>query len=185
MGTLVISIIFLAAIVVLTIIFLVAKDKIKEWHFRRHARPVITAMVMANNGLFDPKSPYKLFPGTVVFGFYDPSPKLCTALRTIAHRAYALYAAKDLAEMSPGCRQFAKIIKDHYYTEDRRYRVPEELCGSLEIFAADLHIHKDHFSKTFAEDRMIACAVTGNSNGKIVHLPPSDSDARKLYAGIR
>jgi hypothetical protein len=181
----VLTIVLILVTVVLTITISIVNNGIKQSWFRRHAKPVLAAMVMANVELFDPESRYKVFPGVVVFGFYEPSPKLCAALRTIADRALALYQARNLIEMSPACRQFAKTIKDHDYTEDRRYLVPQEICGSLEIYTADLHIYKDWLSKTFSRDRMIACAVTGTSKGKIVHLPGSDPVASKLYGAIR
>jgi len=153
----------------------------KDRRVREEGRPVLTALVMANKGLQDPDGlPQE--PGTVVFGFYEPSPKLRAVLQKIAERVYGLYETEDVDSLSPACREFALTIKADAYTEDRRYRVPPEIAGSLTVFAADLWINRDRLPKDWETSRMLACAVTGNEAGEIVHLPADDPAAQKLYA---
>jgi hypothetical protein len=159
-------------------------ERRKEQRVCKDGKSLITAMVMANNSLFDPKGMLPQAAGTVIFGFYAPTPKLRSALQTIATRAFALYEAENLDALSPGCRQFAETIKRHNYTENRRYRVPQEICGSLELYAADVWIDRDRLTKTWSDDRMIACAVTGTAEGEIFHLRLKDPAAIKLYAAV-
>jgi hypothetical protein len=166
------------------VVYAHVRERRREQRVCKEGKSLITAMVMANNSLLDPKGILPQAAGTVIFGFYAPSPKLRTALQTIANRAFALYEAESVDALSPECRKFAETIKNHDYTENRRYRVPQEICGKLELYAADLWIDRDRLTPTWSDDRMIACAVTGTAEGEIVHLRLKDPAAVKLYAAV-
>jgi hypothetical protein len=176
-------VVILAVAAFITIAFV--KEKHREQRVRKLGKPFIGAIVMANHQLADPDGWIPEAAGTVVFGFYAPTPKLRAALQMIVTRAYALYEAENLDRLSPACRQFAETIENHDYTDKRRYRVPQEICGSLEIYAADLWINRSRLSKTWSDDRMIACLITGTSEGEIYHLPLNDCAAINLYDAVR
>lgn len=163
---------------------------IAYWHINQsrterrvmeEGRAMATYLVMANNELYKPDGELQL-PGTLVFGFYPPSPKLMEVLGLIAHQVYGLYQTSDLDSLSPECREFAMTIQAHRFHEDRRYRVPQEIAGSLTIFAADIWIHRERLRDDWTSSKVLACAVTGEDEGEIAHIPLDHADAQAVYA---
>lgn len=159
------------------------KEKRKEREVKESGRPVLGALVMANNTLADPDGLPEA-PGLVVFGFYKAGPKLTAALKPLAERIYDLYEKEDVDSLSPVCREFSLLLKDHNYRDGRRNPVPEEVAGPLKVYVADLWIHRDRLPYDWAESRALACMVTGTDEGQIILLPHDDPRAQQLYTAI-
>ena len=65
-----------------------------------------------------------------------------------------------------------------------RVTVPTQLSRNLQLYYADLWIHRDRLRSTWNSDRAIVCAVTGTESGEIVHLPPDDEAAARIYTSL-
>jgi len=156
-------------------------SKRKERRVREQGRPMLTSLMMANHSMYDPDGVAEA-PGVVVFGFYQPNPKLPATLRSIGKRCHELYTAPNPDILPPVLRQFSLLLKDHMYDEDRRNRVPAEVAGTASVYVADLWIDRDRLPPGWREHRVLACAVTGTDQGAIVLLPPDDPAAQQIYA---
>lgn len=152
-----------------------------ERRVRREGRPVMAALVMANNSLHDADGRSQV-PGVVIFSFDEPDSQLRERLSAIAEECFDLYTAPEVETDNDALFDFALLLKDDMYDADRRNRVPQDLARSDGVHVADLWIHRDRLVPGWQNHRVIACVATGSDEGEIVMLPPDDPAAGQIYS---
>lgn len=161
----------------------IPKGQKTDRRVREQGRPMLASVLMVNEDVNNPDG-LEWNPGVVVFGFYDPSPQLAETLKSIAARCYELYSAPQVDSLSPACQTFALEVKNHQYHEARRYRVPGDIVGSAEIYAADLSFNRNRMPPDWQSHRAVACAVTGTERGEIAMYPLYDPVAQRIYHAV-
>lgn len=166
------------------VLYLHAAEARKEKEVRAKGRPVLAALVMANETLQDPKGDPET-AGVVVFTFEPPTPPLAAHLREVAEKVYALYRTRKLGKLGRPERKVAELIQNHNYRDGRRNLLPPEIAGSYKVYLADLWVVRDRLPDGWNEARALACKAAGGDEGQIILLKSDEAEARSIYEAVR
>ncbi|MBI1248883.1 hypothetical protein GC197_13710 [bacterium] len=185
-GLVCVGVVVLLVIAVVALFVYAARDDAAiQKRVRENGKPVLAVLVMANSQLME-EDGIDSAPGVVLFSFDHPSESLADDMREAASEIYELYTSEEsqLAGLPAYQQNMAKLIKDHYYKDSRRNRVPQEMTHGQVFYMADIWIERDRIPMHAAFTRALACMVTGQDEGEIIVLSPEEDAAKRIYAAL-